>query len=66
MSFMKNIFDHEKIIEVRGKGLFIGVEFAPGDWAYKFSKILLKNGLLAKPTQQNIIRFSPPLVISKE
>ena len=50
---------------MRGKGLFIGVEFVESDYADKFSKILLRRGLIAKPTQRNIIRFSPPLVITK-
>ncbi|HXJ99984.1 MAG TPA: aminotransferase class III-fold pyridoxal phosphate-dependent enzyme, partial [Gelidibacter sp.] len=27
---------------------------------------MAKNGLLAKPTHENIIRFAPPLVISEE
>jgi acetylornithine/succinyldiaminopimelate/putrescine aminotransferase len=42
------------------------VEFIESDYADKFSKILLKSGLIAKPTQRNIIRFSPPLVITKK
>ena len=63
---MRKLFHHEKVKEIRGKGLFIGIEFEAGSLAYKFSKILMKNGLIAKPTQQNIIRFSPPLIISKE
>jgi ornithine--oxo-acid transaminase len=50
---------------VRGKGLFIGAEFQDSDIANTFSKHLLKNGLIAKPTQRNIIRFSPPLIINK-
>lgn len=63
---LRVIFKDSKIIrEIRGKGLFIGVEFVESDYANKFSKILLKNGLIAKPTQRNIIRFSPPLVITK-
>lgn len=42
------------------------MEFIESDYADKFSKILLKSGLIAKPTQRNIIRFSPPLVITKK
>jgi len=45
--------------------LFIGAEFQDSDIANTFSKHLLKNGLIAKPTQRNIIRFSPPLIINK-
>lgn len=66
MNHMKKMFVSKRITDLRGKGLFIGLEFEEGDIAYRFSKLLLKNGLIAKPTQQNIIRFSPPLVITKE
>jgi len=51
--------------EIRGKGLFIGMEFQKGSYAEKFAMVLLKHGLIAKPTQKNIIRFSPPLIITK-
>jgi acetylornithine/succinyldiaminopimelate/putrescine aminotransferase len=27
---------------------------------------MLKNGVIAKPTQRNIIRYSPPLIINNE
>jgi len=50
--------------EIRGKGLFVGVEFQSDRYAYNFSKKMLQEGLLAKPTQKNIIRFSPPLVMT--
>lgn len=49
--------------EVRGKGLFIGIEFtAKKKDAWEFSLKMLKNGLIAKPTHDNIIRFAPPLI----
>lgn len=59
------------IREIRGKGLFVGVEFKDEDKKTKFTAknlcyILLKNKLLSKPTHENIIRFSPPLVITEE
>jgi ornithine--oxo-acid transaminase len=66
ISKLRDILKGSKLIrEIRGKGLFVGVEFIDSDYADKFSKVLLKNGLIAKPTQRNIIRFSPPLVITK-
>jgi len=52
---------------VRGKGLlnaFIIDE--KGDRAYSLCKQMKENGLLAKPTHENIIRFAPPLIINKE
>ncbi len=46
--------------------MFIGVEFQSDKWAYNFSKKMLHEGVVAKPTQNNIIRFSPPLIITDE
>ena len=33
--------------------------------AWEISIDLMKNGILAKPTNKNVIRFAPPLVINK-
>ncbi len=53
--------------EVRGKGLFIGVELNPeAKGARRFCEALMKKGLLCKETHDNVIRFAPPLVITKE
>jgi len=55
------------IKEVRGKGLFIGVELHPeAGGARRFCEALMKDGLLCKETHENVIRFAPPLVIIKE
>ena len=54
------------IKEVRGKGLLIGMELHPeAGGARRFCKALAKEGLLAKETRDNVIRFAPPLVISQ-
>ncbi len=54
------------IKEVRGRGLLIGVELKPeAGGARKFCKALMKQGILAKETREHIIRFAPPLVISR-
>ena len=53
--------------EVRGKGLLIGVELKPeAGGARRFCEALQANGILAKETHRNIIRFAPPLIITKE
>jgi len=59
---------HSPIIkEVRGVGLFIGVELhEQAGGARRFCEELMKEGLLCKETHQNVIRFAPPLVIKKE
>jgi ornithine--oxo-acid transaminase len=55
------------IKEVRGRGLLIGVELKPeAKGARRFCEALLKKGILAKETHDNVIRFAPPLVIDKE
>lgn len=52
------------IKEIRGKGLFIGVVL--NEAARKYCEALKTEGLLCKETHENVIRFAPPLVISKE
>ncbi|MFZ0389560.1 MAG: ornithine--oxo-acid transaminase [Calditrichia bacterium] len=53
--------------EVRGKGLLIGIELNPeAGGARRFCEALQKEGLLAKETHHHVIRFAPPLIITKE
>jgi len=66
----------EKLIEksdlvkmVRGKGLLNAIiinDTPESHTAWNICVKLKENGLLAKPTHGNIIRFAPPLVISEE
>jgi ornithine--oxo-acid transaminase len=64
---MLRTINSKHIKEVRGKGLFIGVELhdAAGG-ARRFCEALAEEGLLCKETHENVIRFAPPLVIEKE
>lgn len=50
--------------EVRGKGLLLAIEFKEN--ARQIVEDLMKNGILAKDTHETIIRFAPPLIITKE
>ncbi|HLR72776.1 MAG TPA: ornithine--oxo-acid transaminase [Pseudogracilibacillus sp.] len=52
------------IKEVRGKGLFIGMELT--EHARPYCEALMKKRLLCKETHDNVIRFAPPLIIEKE
>lgn len=52
------------IKEVRGRGLFIGVELHEA--ARPYCEKLKEEGLLCKETHDTVIRFAPPLVISEE
>ena len=58
----------EFVTTVRGKGLLNAIVIKPhkGKDAWDFCIALKENGLLAKPTHGDIIRFAPPLVISEE
>ena len=63
MTRLKEI-KNNKIIDIRGRGLLIGVEF--NCEAAVYTARLIKNGVLAKETHERTIRFAPPLVISYE
>ncbi len=62
-------FSHSLIKEVRGKGLLNAIEVndsPDSETAWNICLELKENGLLAKPTHGNIIRFAPPLVITED
>ncbi|CAM3868397.1 ornithine aminotransferase [Aeromicrobium ponti] len=63
MGKLKEI-NNPAIKEVRGRGLFIGVEL--NEPARKYCEELKEEGLLCKETHDTVIRFAPPLVISEE
>lgn len=55
------------IKEVRGRGLLIGIEVkkdAPS--ADEFCRRLAREGVLCKGTRERVIRFAPPLIITRE
>ena len=54
------------IKDIRGKGLWIGVEIERNISAKKICLALMEEGVLAKETHETVIRFAPPLIISKE
>lgn len=56
------------VVKVRGKGLLNAIivnDTQDSDTAWRICLDLAKNGLLAKPTHGNIIRFAPPLVMTE-
>ncbi|XP_060582719.1 ornithine aminotransferase, mitochondrial-like, partial [Ruditapes philippinarum] len=59
-----NELPKDRVKLVRGKGLLNAIVIDPEIDAGKVCKKLLLNGLLAKPTHGDIIRFAPPLVIN--
>jgi len=58
----------QHILKIRGKGLLnaIIIDHEDKDAAWNLCLELKENGLLAKQTHGDIIRFAPPLVITKE
>jgi ornithine--oxo-acid transaminase len=67
--FMKRLreLNNPNVKEIRGKGLLIAIELKEeAGSARRYVEALMHNGLLAKETHETVIRFAPPLTISKE
>jgi len=65
----KMVDEFEHLSLVRGKGLLNAIVIKPtndGKTAWDVCVALKENGMLAKPTHGNIIRFAPPLVINRD
>jgi len=56
---------HPAIIEVRGRGLLIGLEVRPEVDAKHLTKAFLDAGILTKETRHHTFRFAPPLTIDE-
>ena len=67
---LQSYINGSKIVEeIRGKGLLNAIiinDEENSDIAWNICLKMAQNGLLAKPTHGNIIRFAPPLIINKE
>jgi ornithine--oxo-acid transaminase len=63
------ISETELVLKVRGKGLLNAIivnDTEDSETAWNLCVAMKENGLLAKPTHGNIIRFAPPLVMTEE
>lgn len=57
----------KNILDIRGKGLLIGVELKHElGGARRFAETLKEKGILVKETHEHIIRIAPPLILDKE
>ena len=69
-SLLNDYISTSKIVKlVRGKGLLNAIvidDHEDSDTAWNICLALRDNGLLAKPTHGNIIRFAPPLVMTED
>jgi ornithine--oxo-acid transaminase len=55
------------IADIRGRGLFIGLEIDPSlSSARSICEALMERGLLSKETHETVVRLAPPLIISRE
>ena len=67
MHGLRKIFETIKFppfVEVRGRGLLVGIEFNSGI-APLFKEKLLEKGVICSTAHDNVVRFSPPLVINR-
>ncbi len=59
--------DSNLIRFIRGKGLWIGVDFDPAQISARaICERMQEKGILSKETHDTVVRFAPPLVITKE
>jgi acetylornithine/N-succinyldiaminopimelate aminotransferase len=66
--FLEKLHDlkerHDVIVDVRGKGLMLGVELSvPGD---DIVKSIMEKGVFINCTNGNVLRFVPPLIIDRK
>jgi ornithine--oxo-acid transaminase len=67
--FMEHLmeFPNFNIQEIRGKGLLIGVELKQQVGPARcYAEALKEKGILVKETHETVLRFAPPLIISKD
>jgi len=67
--FMEHLMEipNFNIQEIRGKGLLIGVELKEQVGpARRYAEALKEMGILVKETHETVLRFAPPLIISKD
>ncbi len=64
LSELKNEFD--PIIEIRGKGLMIGLQFNDSVDAGEVVNAMFEKGFLINAVQEHALRFLPPLIVSQE
>ncbi len=62
-----NAIKSDKVKEIRGRGLWVGIEFHPSAGkAMEYCKRLMDEGMLCKDTHEQTMRLAPPLCITRE
>ena len=57
--------NHPKVVDVRGKGLLVGMEVADDVDGKALTKAFIANGILTKETRSRTFRFAPALVVTE-
>lgn len=57
--------EHPSVLEVRGRGLLVGLEVVEGTETTVLTQAFLDTGILTKETRNRTFRFAPPLTIDK-
>lgn len=55
----------DKLVEIRGKGLMVGMEFS-GDFARKLADYAFERNMLVNVAHDTVVRLLPPLIITEE
>ena len=63
MDRLKHDLRSKQVVDIRGRGLFIGIELTLPARAY--CERLMREGILCKETHDNVLRLAPPLTIEK-
>lgn len=59
--------DSDRVVEIRGRGLLVGIEIdAAAGAARPFCEALMHRGVLCKETREQVLRLAPPLVIDAD
>ena len=62
-----NTLETNKIAEIRGRGLWVGIEFRPAAGkARQYCEELMHEGMLCKDTHEQVMRLAPPLCITRD
>jgi ornithine--oxo-acid transaminase len=63
---LQELLSNPQVKDVRGRGLFIGIELVPeAGGARRFCETLKERGMLCKETHEHVVRFAPPLIIEQ-
>jgi len=58
--------EHPSIVDVRGMGLMLAIEFGEGMQASRFEQECFQKGLLVLVCGSNSVRFAPPMIATRE